>query len=163
MKEYGRIDVLINSASVFKKSKLTMTSLLSLDEHFAINLKAPYILMCAFAKAAKQGQVINFLDTDIDKDQTTHIAYILSKKSLADLTRLAAVELAPKIRVNGICPGLILPPVHQPKADMTRRAAKLPLKRRGYPKHIEQSIAYLLDNDFVTGQFLYNDGGERLI
>lgn len=162
-KEFKRLDLLVNCASIFKPSGLTSRSLGSFDDHYTINVRAPYILMSAFAAIIKKGHVINFLDTDIDKDQTTHIAYIMSKKSLADLTRLAAVELAPKIRVNAVCPGLILPPVGQPNTDMKRRASKLPLKRRGYPKHINAAIAYLLDNDFVTGEFMYCDGGERLI
>ena len=78
------------------------------------------------------------------------------------LTMLAAVELAPQIRVNGIAPGLILPPEGHKEGYLDKRAKDIPLKRRGNPKHIALAVDYLIENDFITGEVLFVDGGEHL-
>ena len=125
--------------------------------------KAPFILSSEFYRICKKGQIINFLDTNIVKNKTSHVAYLLTKKNLADLTKLAAIEFAPDIRVNGIAPGLILPPKKETTEYLDRMAKNIPLKRRGGESYITRSIKFLLENDFLTGQFLFNDGGEHLV
>src|SRR3990167_7610053 len=87
LEEFGRLDVLVNNASIFEKSSLESGSLESWDRHFAVNLKAPYILMRSFARCAKEGSIINILDTHIVRDKTSYAAYLLSKKTLAELTK----------------------------------------------------------------------------
>src|SRR3989338_8191361 len=108
LKKFPNLSLLINSASIFEKSSLTDSR--AFDRHFRVNFKTPYILSSEFAKICKQGQIINILDTHITQNKSAFAAYLLSKKSLADFTKLAAVEFAPHIRVNAIAPGLILPP-----------------------------------------------------
>lgn len=163
LKEFGRLDVLINSASIFEKSTLKDGSLELWDRHFAVNLKAPYILLRAFARNVKEGSIINILDTHIVQNKTAHAAYLLSKKSLAELTKIAAIEFAPAIRVNGVAPGLILPPASYDEAYLDRLAKQVPLQRKGNPEHIVQAILFLLASDYVTGQVIYEDGGEHLV
>jgi len=162
-RKFPNLEVLVNSASVFEKSKLTIKDLKLLNYHFAIHLKAPFILTCEFTRLCNHGQIINILDTNIAKNKTSHIAYLLSKKSLENLTKLSAIELAPNIRVNAIAPGLILPPGRQTAAYLDRLATQIPLEQKGDVLSITQTLRFLIENKFITGQVIYTDGGENLI
>ena len=157
------LNLLVNNASVFEKSSLKKGSLKSFDRHFAINFKAPLILTKEFANKCKRGHIVHLLDTSIAKNRISHFAYLLSKKALFELTKLSAVELGPAIRVNGIAPGLILPPQGVGRSILSKRAKQIPLKRKGDPAHITQALMFLLENDFLTGQVIFTDGGESLI
>ena len=162
-KRFPGLNVLINNASIFRHSKLSSADLHHLDEHWTVNLKPPYILTCEFARLCRKGNIINILDTHIIQNKSSYFAYLLSKKSLADLTKMAAVHLAPAIRVNGISPGVILPPVNKTNRHIIELIKKIPLQKRGDVSHIARSIRFLLDNDYMTGQILFNDGGEHLL
>ena len=162
LEEFGRLDVLVNNASIFEKSSLESGSLESWDRHFAVNLKAPYVLMRSFARCAKEGSIINILDTHIVRNNTSHAAYLLSKKTLAELTKMAAVEFAPRIRVNAVAPGLILPPGSQTDGYLDRLAKQIPLQRKGKVENIVHAVLFLLESDYVTGQVIFEDWGEHL-
>lgn len=157
------ISVLINNASVFKPGDFWDTDVKLLDNQFDINFKAPFLLTRYFAKHVTTGLVINILDRRIDQTPTDYFAYTLSKKALADFTRMAARALAPGIRVNGICPGPILPPEGKSRSYMQKMAGINPLKKTGSPEDILKAILFLNDNKFVTGDFIYIDGGEHLL
>ncbi len=161
--QFPRLHMLINNASVFRKDALRGTKEQQFDLHFNIHLKSPYFLSKAFASHVDNGHVINILDTKIVQQKTEHFSYLLSKKALADLTRMSAVELAPDIRVNGISPGLILPPEDQDNLYLDARAKDIPLKRRGDIMNITQTLEFLVTNDFLTGQIIAVDGGEFLV
>lgn len=161
--KFPNLNVLINNASIFIPSKFERRDLKLFDAHWAINLKAPFILSSDFARLCRQGQIINILDTKVTKNKTAHVAYILSKKSLHELTKLMAVEFAPRIRVNAVAPGIILPPPGKGNSYLQKRAAQIPLKKAGDVRYITQSVEFLMDNDFVTGQVIFADGGESLI
>ena len=163
LKKLPKLKLLINSASIFERSSLVPLDLKNLDKHLMVNLKAPYILTSVFAERCKKGHIINILDTNVVKNKTAHMAYLLSKKSLRDLTKLAAVALAPNIRVNAVAPGLILPPAGEPAGYLDRLAKQIPLKRKGTPEQIALSIKFLMENDYLTGQIIFNDGGEHLL
>jgi pteridine reductase len=111
----------------------------------------------------KSGQVINFVDTNVVKYKTKYADYLMTKKALQDFTKMAAVQWGPAIRVNGISPGMILAPVNNQPDDRAMRARQIPLQRLGSPNNILQSIQFLLENDYITGQIIANDGGENLI
>jgi pteridine reductase len=160
---FGDLSLLVNNASIFRPSKFQRNELALLDEHWMINFKAPFILSADFARLCKEGHIINILDTKVTKNKTTHIAYIISKKALFDLTKLCAVEFAPKIRVNAVAPGIILPPPGKDAGYLKKRAQDIPLKKAGDVGYITQSIQFLLDNDFLNGQVIFVDGGEHLI
>jgi pteridine reductase len=157
------LNLLINNASIFIPSKFERKELKLLDAHWMINFKTPFILSADFARLCKEGQVINILDTKVVMNKTSHIAYIISKKALHELTKLCAVEFAPKIRVNAVAPGIILPPPGKGKEYLQKRAQEVPLKKTGDVRYITQSIEFLLQNDFVTGQVIFADGGEHLL
>ena len=90
------------------------------------------------------------------------LAYLLSKKSLAEFTRLAAIEYAPHVRVNAIAPGVILPGSERTSDYLAWRIEGIPLKMQGKADHLLRAMNYLLANEFVTGQILTVDGGEGI-
>ena len=161
-KQFPDCHVLVNNASVFKRSEFMETGEALFDEAMAIHLKAPFFLSQAFARCFKTGLIINMLDTKISKELTSYTAYILSKKGLAELTRLMAKSLGPDFRVNGIAPGIILPSVDTSQEVVERLKMKLPLQKQGSTEQIDQAVRFLLENKFVTGEILYIDGGEHL-
>ena len=160
----GRVDALVNNASVFEPERLTGTEDAQLDRILDINLRAPLILMRDFARGTDRGLVINLLDTRIESLDWTHFAYTLSKQALAAATRMAALELAPGIRVNGVAPGPVMPPVDKDTDPeyMDRRLAETPLGRCGGPGDVADALGWLIDADFVTGQVVYVDAGQHL-
>ena len=160
--EKFNLTLLINNASLFIPDKLTDGNDQMFDDIFQINFKAPYLLTREFAKKSKSGLIINLLDTNISKNSTQHFNYLLSKKFLEVFTKMSAVELAPNIRVNGIAPGLILPPEGQDNLYLERLSKEIPLKRVGDVKNISDSVLFLIKNDFLTGQIIYVDAGENL-
>ena len=163
LKRFAGLDVLINNASIFVPSSLKSLDYTSLHRHFAINFQAPYILTSRFARHCRKGNIINILDTHIVNNATRHAAYLLSKKALHELTKLSAVALAPHIRVNAISPGLILPPVTEKSDYLDRRAQRIPLKQKGSVDQITQTVTFLLNNPYLTGEVIFVDGGEHLV
>ena len=161
-RKFSRIDVLVNSASWYQQATITETEEEDFDNVFAVNLKAPFFLMRDYARKIKEGQIINIIDNKISYNQFVYAAYLLTKKSLADLTKIAALEFSPAIRVNAISPGVVLPAESRSDEYIEFRIQGIPLSKRGWPKHIMKALEYLLENDFLTGQVLTVDGGENI-
>ncbi|MCB1309313.1 MAG: SDR family oxidoreductase [Leptospiraceae bacterium] len=157
------ISLLINNASVFDRMSFLETEPAFFENEFAINLRAPFFLSRDFARFVKNGQIINLLDTRIRSGDPDYFAYSLTKQALYHFTRLAARELAPGIRVNGICPGPILPPPDGSESELQDYARRIPLGVPGHPEQIVRAMRYLIQNTFVTGDCLFVDGGEQLI
>ena len=160
--DFSDLNALVNNASIFKRAFTKETDEELFDKHFNVNFKFPYFLTKYFASKCRDGNVVNILDTKITLNQQAYSSYILSKKSLTDFTLMAAKEFAPNIRVNGIAPGFILPPVGQEEYYEKLALKKVPLKKVGSPENISKSVQFLLGNDFITGQILFVDGGEHL-
>ena len=160
--QFPRLNVLINNASIFELGTLAGTGRDLFERHFNVNFKAPFFLTQAFAEGCDHGQIINLLDTRVSRSDQHHAAYTLSKKALLELTRMAARELGPAIRVNGVSPGMILPPPGGVVEELERRSAGLPLKRIGNPANLVAAVRFLLENPFITGECIYVDGGEHL-
>jgi pteridine reductase len=156
------LSVLVNSASAYDSGKIQDTSVELFEQQFALNLRAPFFLSQAFAQQVKRGQIINICDNKIAFNQYEYAAYLLSKKALAELTRMAALEFAPQIRVNGICPGVVMPLSSRSQEYINWRLEGIPLKRQGTTDNITQAIISLLDNTFINGQVLFVDGGESI-
>ncbi len=163
IQSFPQLNVLVNSASIFTPNHFGTADLSVFKSHWDINFKAPYILACEFARLVKTGQVINFIDTNVVKYVSQHEDYLLTKKALAEFTRMSAVSWGPRIRVNGISPGMILPPVNNQPDDRAKRANRIPLKRVGDLKYILQVVDVLLANEYMTGQIIAVDGGEALV
>lgn len=156
------LNVLVNSASVYDAAPLMTTSPELFDKQFTVNLRAPYFLTQAFARECSAGNIINVIDNKIAFNQYQYSAYLLSKKALAEFTKLAAVELAPGIRVNGIAPGVTLPMSERSPDYIQWRIRGIPLQQQGKVDYLLQAMRYILENSFVTGQILTIDGGESL-
>lgn len=157
------IEVLVNCASDFRPSGFEDKGKELLEKELTINFKNAYLLTKAFARVYEKGNIINFIDTKASKNHTVHLDYILSKKLLQEFTKISAVELAPNFRVNGIAPGLILPPKGKDESYLLNLAQNIPLKTIGNLGEILKALQFILDSPFFTGQILYIDGGEHLV
>lgn len=158
-----RVEVLVNCASDFIPSGFSDKGKGLLEKELKINFENAYLLTKAFAEIYDEGLIVNFLDTKITKNHTKHLDYLLSKKLLTEFTKLSAVHLAPKFRVNAIAPGLVLPPPGKNEDYLLDLANEIPLKTIGGLDDILKAFRFLLESQFVTGQILYIDGGDHLI
>lgn len=159
----GRLDILVNNAAVFHKDSLRGVTGDKLQAEFWPNLFAPMLLMRAFAERARKGKIINLLDRRITSLDTSCVPYLLSKKALAEVTRIAALELAPRITVNGVAPGAVLPPPGRGAKYLRDQAGPVPLNRQVRPEDVAEAVVFLLEHDAVTGQVLFVDGGQHLL
>lgn len=157
-----KVDLLINNASVFDRGYLKDTSVELFDAQIDVNQKAPFFLIRDFANYYKTGNIVNFVDTRITANASNFAAYSISKKALWELTKMAALEFAPNIRVNAIAPGVTLPPEDEDEDYLEKLAQGIPMKKPGGVEPILKSLDYILENDHLTGQLLFADGGENL-
>jgi pteridine reductase len=159
----GRLDLLVNNASVFPAETSDEATFAALVETLATNTWAPFALTRAFAKHVGRGQVINLLDSRITSYDPGHVGYLTSKQALAALTRTCALAYAPDVAVNAVAPGLVLEPVGGADAGyMARVAHTLPLRRYGTPEDVAAAVLYLAGTTFVTGEIIRVDGGRHL-
>ncbi len=162
---FGRLDALVNSASIFEAETLAQTTEDIFDRHIAVNLKASVFLCQAFAglfAADQPGHIVNIADWRATRPIPGHLTYTLTKSGLVALTRLLAQELAPNIQVNCICPGAILLPSGVDSAVADQVSKRNPLGRMGSPRDITETLIYLLRSDFITGEVVHVTGGENL-
>ena len=139
----GRIDCLINNAALFEPDWLHDLTSDGLDQHLAVNLKAPILLTQAFAKAVPDdtdGVVINLLDNKIFSPNPDYFSYSITKFGLKGRTEMAAMALAPNIRVCGIAPGLTLASGDQTEAEFRRAGTKNLLARPNGPEEIVAAV-----------------------
>jgi NAD(P)-dependent dehydrogenase (short-subunit alcohol dehydrogenase family) len=127
-----------------------------------VNFRAPFILIRNFANMLRSGIIVNFTDSRIVTNKSDFAAYSIAKKALWELTKMAALEFGPEIRVNAIAPGLSLPPEEKGEEYLWKLAEKVAMKRPGGLEPILKSLDYILGNDYLTGQLLFCDGGENL-
>lgn len=160
--EIKKLDILINSASIFPKDRVLDFSAAAFQQNITVNALAPLWLARAFARQTQAGDIINFLDTRILDYDEKHAAYHLSKRTLFSVTRMLSRELAPGIRVNGVAPGLILPPPGENKDYLEQLKHSNLLQRIGTLDDITEAVLFLLRSDFITGQIIYVDGGQHL-
>jgi len=160
--KFGDFSLLINNASVFDPGYISETDLALFDSQFNVNLKAPFILTRDFKRFFEKGNIINFVDTRITANKSDFAAYSLAKKALWELTKMAALEFSPDIRVNAIAPGVTLAPADKGEDYLFELAKQIPMQKPGGVNPILQSIDYILNNGHLTGQLLFADGGENL-
>jgi NAD(P)-dependent dehydrogenase (short-subunit alcohol dehydrogenase family) len=161
----GPLSVLVNNAAIFEYDHAREFSVTDWDRQLAINLRAPVVLARDFARMLapdRTGLIVNLLDQGIAWRPKGFFSYTISKTALATATELLALELAPRVRVNGIAPGLTLISGKQSAADFERLVDRTPLGKGSSPAAIRRAFEYLLDADAVTGQILFVDGGRRL-
>ncbi len=162
---FGSLDLLVNNASTYTKSPVpfsesvwrrTMDVILDGAFHCA-NAAAPHM------QTAGAGVIINIADLHAVRPSTTFMAHGVAKAGLLALTEHLAVAFAPHIRVNAIIPGPVLPP-ERLDADAVRRIAERTLlKRWGTPADVAAAVLFLIACDYITGESLVVDGGERWV
>lgn len=170
---FGRLDVLVNSASNFMKQPLDTITLDDWQLTMAINLQAPFLctqhaarLMRATERpAGTPALIVNITDLAGLYPWRGFVQHGVSKAGLVHLTKVSARELAPAIRVNAIAPGPVLPPATMdPDGEAWQRVyAAVPLQRPGTPEHVAQTVVFLAQNDYITGAVIPVDGGESLL
>jgi len=158
----GPVDILINNASIFPRDQLGEVTAESISTNIELNAVAPLILTRDLAAQGRDGVVVNLLDSRILDYDKEHVSYHLSKRALFTLTRLTALEFAPRIRVNAVAPGLVLPPNGEDENYLTDLQSTNPMGRHGSSSDVSDAIVYLVEARFVTGQVLFVDGGRHL-
>jgi len=158
----GHLDILVNNASIFPVSTLESLTFDDLASSVQVNAWTPFILSRSFHRQVGRGKIVNLLDSRITGYNWSHVAYHLSKHLLAVLTRMTALKYAPEITVNGIAPGLILPPPGRDESYLDKLIPTVPLKQRGAPQDVANAVLFLLKNDFITGEIICVDGGWHL-
>ncbi|PYT47777.1 MAG: hypothetical protein DMG47_01050 [Acidobacteria bacterium] len=162
-KQFGRLDILVNSAANFLPSSVVSTTEEIWDASLATNLKAPFFCAQAAAPLLRRtkGTIINFADTGGLLGWPGYIAHSVSKAAVVMLTKVLAKALGPEVRVNAIAPGTVTMPGDPPEweADFTKLA---PLRGTGTPSDIADAVVFLVHSKFMTGQVLVVDGGRTL-
>ena len=163
-KKMNGIDCLINNASIFENDNLKNFSEKSFSNHININLKAPAILIRELKKLIKNsdGCVINIIDQRVEKLTPFFFSYTLSKSSLATLTKISAMNLAPNIRVNGISPGPTLKNKRQSENHFKKQWKSILLKKKVNMKNICEAVKFLIQSENITGEIINIDSGQRL-
>jgi NAD(P)-dependent dehydrogenase (short-subunit alcohol dehydrogenase family) len=161
----GPIGVLVNNASTFERDEWHDATRESWDLHIEPNLRAPFVLAQAFARALPaphEGVVVNLLDQRVWSLTPHFVSYTVSKAGLWALTQSLALALAPRIRVNGIGPGPALPSPRQTQAQFDRQCASVPLQRGTSPDEIARALLAILAMPAMTGQMIALDGGQHM-
>ena len=161
------IDLLVNNASVFYPLSLDESDSENWDNILDVNLKAPFFLSKGLSQKlnSSEGSIINIIDIHADRPLKKHSVYNISKAGLKMLTLTLAKELAPSIRVNGVSPGSILwtqEGAEISELDKSIMLERIALKRQGSPQDIADTVLFLANSNYLTGQIINVDGGRTL-
>ena len=164
--EFGRLDLLVNNASIYTRVPLEDLTMAELERYHKIHVEAPASLSLLFRKTlakAAPGRIINILDIFADFPRKGYLPYCSTKAGLKGLTRQLALELAPDILVNGVSPGAILPPEESFSQEiMDKITARIPMGRFGEPEDIADAVVFLAQSRYITGQVIAVDGGRSV-
>jgi NAD(P)-dependent dehydrogenase (short-subunit alcohol dehydrogenase family) len=165
VQSFSPLYAIVNNASMFDALDLQSTNLAEWEQHFMVNLTAPFLLCKAFPSLVKpnqSGRIVNILDWRALRPGSDHLPYTISKAALAALTHSLAVALAPDITVNGLAFGAILPP--SDGGDTEGILESVPAKRWANLDEVGEALLFLLEGpDYITGEILHLDGGRHLI
>ena len=161
------IDLLVNNASVFYPKSVEDSEMKDWDDVINIKLKAPFFLSKGLSKTLSKndGSIINIIDIHSERPLKKHAIYNISKAGLKMLTQTLAKELAPRIRVNGVSPGSILWPQDSAEIsedDKNLMLERIALHRQGSPQDIADTVLFLANSNYITGQIINIDGGRTL-
>lgn len=165
---FGKLNILVNSASLFPTMDLLEVSLESWNETMNVNLRAPFLFTQAAARYMAEnepsgGNIVNICDQGTFAPWPKHPQHGISKAGLWMLTQVSAVSLGPDIRVNAVAPGPVMKSSGMTDEQWTQMGNDLPLKRTGSPADVGRAVVYLCQNSFLTGVLLPVNGGEHLM
>lgn len=162
VKAAGRIDLLVNNASIFPEHRLNTFDLDDLEANMRLHAWTPLVLGRAIAAQGSPAAIVNLIDSRVTEYDEHHVPYHISKRVLQDLTRMMALEFAPRVRVNAVAPGLVLPPEGKDTDYLESLRHTNPLDAIGAPENVAAAVRFLLGNEFITGQTIYVDGGRHM-
>jgi pteridine reductase len=170
IKNYDNWNMLINNASIFNQSNFSDENYQKeLIENFNVHVNSPIILIKKFHDYVKKNnienaQIINLLDKNIVRYDTKYFYYLLTKKFLAESTKMIALEIAPQTRINGLAIGYTIAESDDQDSIIYEKNLinKIPLRKKCDQQNINQTIDYLIKNNFITGQIISIDGGSSL-
>jgi NAD(P)-dependent dehydrogenase (short-subunit alcohol dehydrogenase family) len=166
MREFGRLDILINNAARYETVDFAKISMAQWDELFATNTRAPYLVsrVAASQLRKQKGRIINLGSLGGLRPWVDHAHYCASKAALEMLNRVMAKAYAPEIAVNCVAPGMIDLGEKKPPAFMQKLAQKTPMKRNGTAADVAAAVLFFATAPhFITGQTLVVDGGLGLV
>ena len=165
----GRLDAVVNNASLFEHDDVASFGHAAMDRHWRANTAAPILLARALHAAVAapghptgRGCVVNLLDQKLWNPNPDHLSYTLSKVALEGATRMLAQALAPRLRVCGVAPGLTLLSGDMNDAEFERAHRLTPLGRGSTPDDVARAVRFLLESPAITGTTLLVDGGQHL-
>jgi NAD(P)-dependent dehydrogenase (short-subunit alcohol dehydrogenase family) len=165
---FKRLDILVNSASVFHKGTLMDVTLETWQRSLDVNLTAPFLCTQAAVRLMREnnppgGAIVNICDYGSVRPWPDRVDHNVSKAGLLMLTEVSAVNLGPEnIRVNAILPGPILKAPDMTDEAWKRAGERSPLGRAGSPEDAARAVAYLVSESYVTGTVVHVNGGEHL-
>ncbi len=165
---YQKLNILVNSASIFNQNTLMNTSLEDWQQSIDVNLTAPFLCTQAAVRLMREnnpvgGCIINICDYGSIHPWPERIDHGVSKAGLLMLTQASAVSLGSEnIRVNGVLPGPVMKAQGMSDEAWEKTADKSPLKRTGDASDVARAVAYLAREDYITGTILHVNGGEHL-
>jgi len=159
------VQILVNSAAMFPDDTLLDMTSEQWERTLGVNLRGPVFLTQAFANALPEeaeGAVVNVTDWRVQRPYPEHFSYTVAKGALNAFTEAAANSLAPRIRVNGVALGAMLPPPGRDSAYLQELAQEIPLQRVGGTEPVASAVLFLIRNHFATGEIVRVDGGAHL-
>lgn len=159
-------DVLVNSAAVMRSGDLLSVSETDWDQTIDLNLRAAFFCLQESARRMRArggGSIVNIADIAGLRPWARFPVHSVSKAGILMLTQVAALALAPDIRVNAIAPGPVFKPENMTSARWIAFANRLPLARPGKPEDVASAVVFLLNNDYITGETLVVDGGNQWV
>lgn len=161
----GPVTLLVNNASVFENDTAHTQDRALWDLHMEVNLRAPFVLcqaLMAGLPEGAEGNIVNLVDQRVLNLTPYFTSYTVSRMGLWTLTQTLAMAFAPKVRVNAIGPGPVLPSPRQSEAQFARQYQALPLARSVDPAEIANAVRFILDSPSMTGQIIVLDAGQHL-
>lgn len=163
-REFGRLDLLVNNASIFRAVPLARVDEPEWDRVMAVNLKGPFLMVRALAGllAECRGNVVNLVDLSAFQPWVQYPHHSVSKAALLQLTRVQARSLAPHIRVNAVAPGAVLPPESDGEEEREKARRRAALGTLGSPDDVVRTVLFLDRSPYITGEVVVVDGGAHL-
>ncbi|MBO6519624.1 MAG: SDR family oxidoreductase [Rhodospirillales bacterium] len=161
----GGLTAVVNNASVFRRDDIDTPGREIWDLHMAVHVRAPYLLAQGLKRRLRddsEGAVVNIVDQRVLNPSAHFLSYTLSKMALWDQTQVLARAMAPRIRVNAVGPGPVLPSSRQSEEDFALQARQTPLGHAVEASEIAAAVAFLLDAPSVSGQMIAVDAGQHM-